>query len=150
MIEQDEFVKIKPGVTKVICRERHNNYDYGWANEMDVLLNVPTIVSEIRNDAVVLRDENGRAFSFHRKIVDLYEDPCIEFTFKNTKMSGVKQLSSSFFESNCLGEDYAAIKKILKTKKTVLISETFLDTIDKQCPRVLGVLISNNKLKKTG
>lgn len=148
MIEQDEFVKIKPGITIVICRERHNNYDYGWANEMDALLNVPTVVSKLRKDAVILQDEDGRAFTFHRRIIDLYEDICIELTFKNTKMSGVKQLSSTFFENNCLGEDYAEIKKIIKTKKTILISETFLDIIDEKCPRVLGVMISNNKLKK--
>lgn len=148
MIDQEEFLKIKPGVTQVICRERHSNYDYGWADEMDDMLNKPLIVLELRNDSVVLCGESGRKFSFHRKIIDLYEEPCVELTFKNTKMSGVKQISSSFFENNCLSEDFAAIKKILKTKKTVIISDALLENIDKQCPRVLGVLISNNKLKK--
>lgn len=148
MIEQEEFSKIKPGITRVICKERHDNYDYGWAEEMNELINIPLVVLDLRNDAVVLCGESGRNFSFHRKIVDLYEEPHVEITFKNTKMSGVKQLNSSFFESNCLAEDFAAVKKILKTKKTVIISEAFLDNIEKQCPRVLGVLISNNKLKK--
>ena len=148
MIETDTLATLKPGVSIVICRERHNNYDYGWADEMDDMVNRPYTIYELKHEAIVLQHENGKYFTFHRKILDLYEEPCVTFKFKDIHLSGVKQLTSTFLEQNCLSEDFAAMKKILKTKKTILVSETLLETIDKQCPRVLGVLISNNKLTK--
>ena len=148
MIEQDIFVTLKPGVSVVICKARHNNYDFGWADDMDDMLNKPYIVYDLKNEAVVLQHEDGRCFKFHRKILDLYEDASLTLNFRDVKLLGVKQLTNSFLEQNCLTEDYAVMKKILKAKKTVLLSEALLETIDKQCPRVLGVLLSNNKLTK--
>jgi hypothetical protein len=114
---------------------------------MDTMLNIPLVVQQIGHESVMLSKENGSTYEFSIKILDIYVESLSEIIFKDIKLSCVSQIDVSFFERNCLTNDYIIVRKLFKNKKNVDISEHFLEHLDTHCPRVLGVLLSNNKLK---
>jgi hypothetical protein len=147
MITYEELNRIEVGVTKVICNNKHDNFNYGWSPAMDTMLNIPLVVQQIGHESIMLSKENGSLYEFSIKILNIYIESLLEIIFKDIKLSCVSQIDVSFFERNCLTNDYIIVRKLFKNKKNVDISEHFLEHLNTHCPRVLGVLLSNNKLK---
>jgi len=148
MIEEHELHLIIPGITKVICPQKHHNYAAGWNTLMDDMINKPLIVQKIINNLICLNHPHGNQFNFNIKILNLYNDSIFsKITFRNVNLLCEPYLDMSFFNYNCNIVDYNIIKKIFKNKKSIEISEHSLETLYKHCPRVLGVLLSNNKLQ---
>ena len=149
---RQELTKVIPGVTSVVCfAEDGENPKYGWSDDMDDMIGKPFLVHEILPDGVILKHFSNRRYQFHYSILDIVKnEKYFKTTVENIPVSCINKLELSFFENNCNYEDYTGMKKILKTKRVLEFDKDTLADIQQQYPRVIGVMLSNNKLKKVG
>lgn len=128
-----------------------SNPKYGWVDgDMDEMCGMPLKVFDIRPEGVTLMHPNGNTYGVHYSIIDVVE----ENNYFNCVVDGatlgcVPSIDISFIERNCLYDDYNTMKKTFyKSKRVLEFTEGIVQSIQDKCPRVIGVLLSNKKMKR--
>ena len=151
MLTPADYDRIIVGETKLLCTMKPGKHVYGWTEDMDGMVGLYCTVTEIDKNCIKLAHPfHGKSYSFDPRILAMMESPEIEVKIKDNSFKVAKALELDFFANNCLSADYSAIKKMMKSKRMLEFDNFAIEHIEKNCPRVFGVLMSRNKLRKVG
>ncbi|MBV5347496.1 hypothetical protein JZU46_04685 [bacterium] len=145
-----DLVEIIPGKTKVICYIRDKNMPGGWNSSMDNMVGKPYIVEHVNGEHVHLRYNEEHSFSFYYLNLELFNSASfILLDWQGRKLKCLRKIYSDSLRGCSLAEDFIAMKESVQTvNKCFESTPENLDIIQQKCPRIIGVLLSNNFIKR--
>lgn len=145
-----DFLKLEPDKSFIICYEKSEDMPGGWTDAMDYLVGTPQLVAAKNKESVYVVHPNGSSYSFHFKFVEVFQNKKdIEISWKGRKFRTSEAINLNIIELITLSEDLEAITKNIKIEnKEIPMSSNILDSIQKHCPRLIGVLLSNDYLRE--
>ena len=148
----DELQTVQAGITKVVCREKHHNFDAGWVDDgMDNMVGLTLCVAkDPEGEYIRLSNPSNpfKTYSFHYTILDIVGNFDTEVFVDGVKFLSRDKVDINLLSGILLSQDYDVVKKLIKTKKHLTLDVQTIDKVTKQCPRVIGALISNKLLKR--
>ena len=142
----ERFKKLERGNSKVICLKRTEEMPGGWNDEMDYFVGKPTVVYDLSKEFVILKHPGGTRYSFHYEYIEEYiQQKNLHLTWKGKNFVAVNSFDLNVLNFIALKEDVNVLCNVFN-KINVEINTHVLNTIDKKCPRIIGVLLSNNFL----
>lgn len=146
----DEYKQIVPGQTKVICHTRSTDMPGGWNPHMDEMVGKVYIVHQTGDKRVWLQYSDDYIYSFDHRYVELYREAFIPIVWRQHKFMCVSEIHLRYLKEKTLSEDLSKLSKIIdaKGKSSITVTPDILENIQNNCPRVIGVLLSNNLIKR--
>jgi len=149
----DEFREnIENKITLVICKKRHPDMSGGWSAEMDTMVGKPLVIQTRNDEFAGIRSPAGNLYSFHYKVLDFYKEALItKLKWQKDIIECVDALSIDQIKYMSMDEDFTIFYKICRDVNAtdyIKITETLLNKLQLQCPRIIGVLLSNNFMRR--
>ena len=142
----ERFKKLERGVSKVICFKRYDDMPGGWNDDMDHFIGKPAVVYDLSNECVILRLPTGTRFSFHYEYIEEYMQPKnLHIFWRDREFLATNTIDLNFLSMVTLKEDVNVLCKLFN-KTNVELNINVLNKINEKCPRIIGVLLSNNIL----
>ena len=142
----DELQTVQAGITKVVCREKHHNFDAGWVDDgpspgMDSMVGLTLCVAKNpEGDYIRLPHPANpfKTYSFHYTILDIVSNFDTEVFVDGVKFLSRDKVDINLLSGILLSQDYDVVKKLIKTKKHLTLDTQTIDKVTKQCPREIG------------
>lgn len=159
IMQKDDWASLSPG-DLVICYEEDWDMPFGWDDEMCDMVDLELPVEQLVDNGgdevgVILRNpDSGQTYSFHFNYVELVSKKlkmyrkAEEFTVGLFVYQQIRHFDYKSLGNIALPKDIETFKKHISTVK-VKINDNVYHNIRAKCPRVIGVLLSNNILRKT-
>lgn len=147
----EDFKRLRTGESYIICHNRYEDMPGGWSNDMDDLLNTPLLVYDKNKESVYVQHPNGKHFHYHYEYIEVFLQVLSKsILWNNKKLKSVDNIAIHLLDGMSLKEDIIQIHKHIKAKEedTLYLSAELLEKFQKYCPRIIGVLLSNNYLKE--
>ena len=147
-MRKDELLTLKVG-DLVVCPEVDENMQEGWNDSMTEMIGMSLkvrLVSKTRGYVILQHPNDGENFQFGYRNIQKVNKKKISFICNGKNYSAFENIDLFFIRSVSLKKDYMLLKEIIKTQKLKLTSN-ILSKIKSDCPRIIGVLMSNGLLK---
>jgi hypothetical protein len=147
----EEFKQLKIG-DLVVCYEIDETMPFGWDDKMDELIGLPLTVTDKIDNGVKIEYNDLYYFTYHVNNIEMYKKDHDFFILNNYKYIYLKPIIPEYLGAFTLNEDFKIYcnlyNKFKKNNSYVYFSKKLYFEIKQECPRVIGVLISRNFIKK--
>ncbi len=151
MTFEDYLNKVVVNKTFVVCPIRVPEMEEGWSHEMDLIVGLPLLVERKNSKRVTIRTNKDQVFQFGYKYIEFYKEGKEEVYIKETKLLVDKNVSMYTLETKTLHSDLAILYNLLGdniSDNNFQVTTELLKNIQKKCPRIIGVMMSNNILNR--
>ena len=145
--------KVVEGTTFVVCPKRAYNMDEGWDKEMDGMVGIPLLVHETTRDTAYLAaPKTGNIYAFGYRYLELLDDvKQVPIVLGEYKFLINETINPYVIREAALSVDKSILRKIkgidLDSTNISIKAEQLAD-IQQKCPRIVGVLLCNNLMKR--
>jgi hypothetical protein len=157
-MKTSEYHRLKEGDT-VVCRRIADNGDFGWAEEMDHLIDIPLMVARNENDgAVIIITEDGILYTYYYKNLQIYlHHEKVSFEVNGHEYTHVAPITIGMLHGMALENDILkfeenvlpkSTKELAVNTRTIVINLEVYNSVKRHCPRLIGVLLGHKFLVK--
>jgi len=145
----EEFANLKIG-DRVVFVKKFKDMPNGWNHNMDAYINTPALVINISFGDVRIKTYNSNhIWTFRYEYLEVYEKKNIiktkfePLSVNDVFIQQIKEISLNIIKNKIFKTDFIYYKKIHQN----VWDQKIIENILKKCPRLIGVVLSNNYFK---